>query len=483
MVPTRAIALLRISDDDTDEAAGVERQSVDTRKLAERLGWGIGPTETHVIIENDTSAFKRRKIRLPDGTTALRTVRPGFRRALDMLASGEADGLLAYDLDRVARDPRDLEDLIDVVESRRVPTDAVTGSLDLSNDSGITQARIMLAIANKSSRDTSRRVVRALEDLAEQGKWSGGGYRPYGYEGDGSTIRETEAATIRWMADRILEPYEDPKDAWSPHRIAADLNRRGIPPARAAKWNSGSVVSLLTGPRVAGLRTHRGKVVGKAAWPAILTMETWEAVCAVIASRARGNSNTLTRWLTGVLFCSQCGHRLSGAPVGSGKSHRYWCNTSRGGCGKISINAELSEAEVERQILEYLETPSVLETLRSTTSSVAADEARKEAGDDEAQLKELARMWAQKEITLAEYTEARKIIALRLRETKVFLTAAAPRVLRDLLSGNVRAKWAKKMPTERREVVLTLLPGYRVMPHSGGVRTFDPSRLQPIERD
>ncbi|GGK59849.1 hypothetical protein Ppa06_26430 [Planomonospora parontospora subsp. parontospora] len=476
MAPTRAVALLRISDDDTGEAAGVERQGVDTRKLGGRLGWTIGPAETHVVVENDTSAFKRRKIRLPDGTTALRTVRPGFRRVLEMLASGEADGLLAYDLDRVARDPRDLEDLIDVVESRRVPTAAVTGSLDLNTDAGIAQARIMVAIANKSSRDTSRRVVRALEELAEQGKWSGGGYRPYGYEPDGTTIQEEEAAIVREMADRIIS-------GWSPHRIATDLNSRGIRPARAEKWKSSAVTSLLTGPRIAGLRTHRAQVVGKAAWPAILPMETWEAVCAAIAGRARGNSNKLTRWLTGALFCSACGHRLTGSPVGDGSAHRYWCNTSRGGCGKISINAELTEAEVERQILEYLEMPGVLERIRSATSSSTADEARKDASEDEAQLKELARMWAQKRITLAEYTEARKIIEDRLKETKAFLTASAPLVLRGLLSGNVRAKWAKKTPAERREIVLALLPGYRVMPHVGGVRTFDPSRLQPIDHE
>ena len=73
------------------------------------------------------SAFKRRRIPLPDGRTELRTVRPGFRRALAMLADGQADGLIALDLDRAMRDPRDLEDLIDLVEqsSPRIPVEPV----------------------------------------------------------------------------------------------------------------------------------------------------------------------------------------------------------------------------------------------------------------------------------------------------------------------------------------------------------------------
>src|SRR3954463_5738500 len=114
MKPTRAVLLVRISDDKAGDAGGVGRQEEDGRALADRLGWNIA----EVVIENDTSAYKRRKVRLPDGSTALRTLRPGFRSILDKLASGECDGLLAYDLDRTARDPRDLEDLIDIVESK-----------------------------------------------------------------------------------------------------------------------------------------------------------------------------------------------------------------------------------------------------------------------------------------------------------------------------------------------------------------------------
>jgi site-specific DNA recombinase len=34
-----------------------------------------------------------------------------------MLADGRADALMAYDLDRAFRDPRDLEDMIDMVAS------------------------------------------------------------------------------------------------------------------------------------------------------------------------------------------------------------------------------------------------------------------------------------------------------------------------------------------------------------------------------
>src|SRR5215212_10904160 len=103
-LPRQAVLLTRISDARNGDTAGVDDQQADLLKRAAALGWGVG----QVIIENDTSAFKRRNVLLPDGRKALRVVRPGFRRALELLQSGQADGLLALDLDRLARDPRDL---------------------------------------------------------------------------------------------------------------------------------------------------------------------------------------------------------------------------------------------------------------------------------------------------------------------------------------------------------------------------------------
>src|SRR5262249_20756166 len=118
--PQNAIGYVRLSelrrldlDEDGNGKGNIDqRQRISMR--AESKGWRI----VHWIVENDlsrgrgtsrnASAFKRRKIRLPDGRVQMRTVRPGFRQALDLLATGKADGFMALDLDRTVRDPRDL---------------------------------------------------------------------------------------------------------------------------------------------------------------------------------------------------------------------------------------------------------------------------------------------------------------------------------------------------------------------------------------
>jgi DNA invertase Pin-like site-specific DNA recombinase len=475
--PRRAVVLTRISDDKAEDAKGVGRQEDDCRDRATRLHWGIG----EVVVENDTSAFKRRKVKLPDGTTGLRVVRPGFRRVLELLASGQADGLLAYDLDRVARDPRDLEDLIDVIEQAGIPVESVTGSLKLSNDAEITMARVMVAVANKASRDTSRRVTRKHQQLAAEGKPGGGGIRPYGYATDRVTVIEHEAEIIREIACRLLADQ-------SMYEIAADLNTRGVLTVSAKDWGARSIRSVVSKPRVAGLRsTGRGsamQIVGPATWPAILDQETWEAVCATLAMRGSGASNKLLRWGNGSLWCPLCGSQLCGWQ--GNPDPRYWCATPRGGCGKIAINASGTEAEIERQILEYLSDPQVLSRLRSLTDSDAAKHAREDLAADEAQLKEMAQAYARRQFTLAEYLEARKIVEERVRSARALLLSAAPRILRALLSENVATAWEELGPTEKREVTLALVPdGWDVLPFEatpGRRRTFDPARLQPRAR-
>ncbi|MGZ4495269.1 MAG: recombinase family protein, partial [Nocardioides sp.] len=76
--PRSAIGYARISDA-RGGVRSLEDQQHDMRAAAERLGWTI----TTMLVEPDTSAWKRRKI---DGV--LRVVRPVFHQALELLTSG-----------------------------------------------------------------------------------------------------------------------------------------------------------------------------------------------------------------------------------------------------------------------------------------------------------------------------------------------------------------------------------------------------------
>ena len=138
----RVGAYARISEDSTGRSAGVLRQEQDCRELADREGWSV----VEVYRDNDVSAY------------AKKVVRPEWRRLLDDLRAGRLDGLVVYDLDRVARRVRDLEDLLDIFEDRRgLRFRAVTGSVDLATSSGRAMARVLVTMAHKASEDTARR--------------------------------------------------------------------------------------------------------------------------------------------------------------------------------------------------------------------------------------------------------------------------------------------------------------------------------------
>ncbi|MGX7761304.1 hypothetical protein ACWQ06_21950 [Streptomyces angustmyceticus] len=60
--------------------------------------------------------------------------------------------MIFYDLDRLVRQPRDLEDLIDIVEYVKRPvTGATGGRMNLINDSDRHMARMMCVMALKST--------------------------------------------------------------------------------------------------------------------------------------------------------------------------------------------------------------------------------------------------------------------------------------------------------------------------------------------
>lgn len=157
----------------------MDRQEADCRAYAEAHGWEV----VAVFRENDTSAFKQRTITLPSGERVRRVVRPQFRAMLTHLTGGQAQVMIAYDLDRAVRDPRDLEDLIDAKVLGGFEVRSVTGSLRLDTDSDVAMARVLVAMANKSSADTARRVARAAKQQAIEGSWHGGRV-PFGYRAE-----------------------------------------------------------------------------------------------------------------------------------------------------------------------------------------------------------------------------------------------------------------------------------------------------------
>lgn len=446
MSPRRAVILCRISDARNEDTTGVERQEVDGRALAKRMGWGV----SKVVTENDTSAYHRRQVRLPDGSTALRVVRPEYRAVLADLATGRADGLIAYDLDRTTRDPRDLEDLIDVVESGkpRIPVESVTGSLRLASDADVTMARVMTAIGNKSSRDTGRRVARAAEDRARAGKFSGG-RRPFGFEADGVTLRESEAAEVRQAADKLLT-------GMSVRQVLRDMAERGITTVIGGEWNTRVLRTMLLSPRVAGHSVYRGEIVKRDAWPAILDEETWQAVVRLLNDPKRRTTpgNTPKHLLSLIARCGHCDGYMTVTSSDRGRQvYRCvgnYCTTRR---------KEHVEAVVEGVVVGLLSRPDALELLdRQAGPDVDLGALRAEAATLRERMDALAVDFAEGILTRSQMRAGSERIEARLTDIDALTASVGERSpLAGVAGPNAAQVWEGLDIGRKRAIVRALV--------------------------
>src|SRR6266540_6155226 len=138
-----------------EDPGQVDHQLSDLREFVR----GIGGRIEREVPEPNVSSFKRKRVQLPDGTFGYRVVRPDWEAILTALRRGECNALAVVDIHRATRDPRILDDSIDVVEFYGVYVVSMTGNIDLSTDAGIDSARSLVNQRNAESRNTSRRVA------------------------------------------------------------------------------------------------------------------------------------------------------------------------------------------------------------------------------------------------------------------------------------------------------------------------------------
>jgi site-specific DNA recombinase len=442
----------------------VERQLEDCERLAERRGWQI----VERFVDDDVSAWSGRR-------------RPEYARCLEALRSGAIEGLLVYDLDRLHRQPRELEEFIGLCEQLRLTSVAsASGDIDLTTADGQFQARILGAVAKKESDDKSRRIRRKHEELAVAGKVSGGGSRPYGYEPDKRTIRPAEAAIVRECARRFLAGE-------SIRAIASDLNERRIPTATGGGWAPQSLRRMLGSARIAGQREHRGEVVAVAEWPGIISASESARIRAKLADPERRTNRSARRYLlTRLLKCGLCGEYLVSRPR-SGGQRRYACAAGPGfsGCGHLYISADEAEAWVLDACFYRLDTPELAAALAGANDNPEAERWQQEADQAQAQLEELAAAWGHREITMGEYRAARDPIEQRRTAARRQLAKASRVTVLDGYVGNaaaLRAEWDSLDLTRQHAIVAAVVDHVSVAPGRRGYNRFDESRLRPFWR-
>lgn len=463
--PRRAAIYARISSDQEGTALGVTRQVEDCRAFAEQHGWVVAEE----YIDNDISAYSGKK-------------RPAYQRMLDDLAAGERDAVIAYHLDRLTRRPVELEHFVEVATTAKIAhvRFVAGGDFDLVSGDGLMVMRMLAAVAAGESATKSRRMKRKNDETAAKGQPHKGGNRPFGYQDDWITVRADEAAAVRTMAARFLAGE-------SLRSIATWLDTEGIKTVQGTRWLTTSVRTTLRNPRIAGLRAHRGDIVGEAVWDGIISPEEYAKVMALMERRATTRERSARSYLlTGLLRCGKCGNRLFSSRREN--SRRYVClgGPDHQGCGRLTVVAAPLEELITDAVLYRLDTPELAAALTGQAALDVQTAAWSDAlAQDRAQLDELAQLYGDRSINSREWLTAKAPIETRAKDLERRIARASGNGALMGVVGNgesLRAQWADLNLTRQAAIVKAILDHAVIGPGTIGARSFEPARADLVWR-
>jgi site-specific DNA recombinase len=464
----------RLSRDKRGLSENVEIQREENREYAAEKGW----TVVGEFSDNDISAseYANKKGRPPKK-------RFGYNALIKAIKAGEVDLVLVTEIPRLYRRMEELLDLIHLAETtplRGIETTSGNG-YDLSTGPGIHNAISAVNNAMVESRQISDRTKRKKKAQAKAGRYHGG-KRPYGYEKDGITIVQSEAAVIRAVARRILAGE-------SLKSIARDLNRRGVPTATGKLWHSAQLRKTVSSHRMKGVRIHNG-VEYPAQWPAIIDPETWERLQLIFRAEDRlgraKNHSGRSYLLTGTLICGSCGGRLVGNPTGGIRNKgakRYGCVTrdSRGvqvGCGKVARLAEPLERLVTAAVLDVLDSPQMGQMLASASENHEMRTLVEQYEGHKLKMNDLIEDYASGLLNRDQLAHAKAIVENAMEETaRQMEKLQAGSVFASLPPGtSIREAWEEHDDHWRRSLINMLIEKVVVHPGRSGRKTWtDPN--------
>lgn len=483
---------------DTGEFEKIETQWADNRKVIDRLGGVLGEE-----LEDGLSAWKK-NVR-----------RPGWEKLLERARSGKSNGIVVWHTDRLFRQPRDLEKLIDLADKGFLVASA-HGSRDLSDPDDRFILRIEVAHAARSSDDTSRRIKRRFLTYAEHGMGHIGGPRRFGWlgrdqtwtPGEGETdedrpvvpdaLVERERRALRDATDAVLSGVSDAV-------IAREWNAEGLLTAAGRTWVRLTVKSLLLRPTNAGLVERDGDLVATMPGEPIVDPEKFARLRAKYAARRKGRvaGEVGPGYVgTGIMRCGEpdCGTGMS-ARKGEGYYKRteerrryYTCAKERRGCGKIHADLRSVDKELRAFVILRLSDSRYAAAVEAARTQVVErlDIVMAEIAECEALQEDLSERLGRRELTLKAFDRANQPLAKTLdglyaeRDTLQDGSPTGP--VKAQPAAAIAQQWDKAEVPERRSMLTRALGAgtlfldkYEKWP--GRPRTFDRNRLRLVALD
>ncbi|WP_082046026.1 recombinase family protein [Arthrobacter sp. L77] len=460
----RAAIYTRISRDTEGQGLGVQRQLDDCRAMADRLGMNVVAEYS----DNDISAFSGRK-------------RPDYENLLDAIRQNRVDVVLCWNIDRLLRQTKELEQFMDLCEPRSVATYEVTaGQLDLASPSGRATAKTRGAWAQFESEHKAERIKRQKAQAAKAGKWLGGPM-PFGWHKvDGEIQPDPVAAElIRTGTDSIIAGR-------SLISVTRDWADAGATNGGGKRRNTTEVRRTLLRHRNAGLMTFHGEIVSDG-WPAIVSLDKFRKCEAILTSgdRPKQSENKFKYLLSGIAKC-YCGLYVTGFGAESRRSYR--CKVHQEGGRYIPGHANRAmgplDSYVRQAVAAYLDREDVRAALLAALQQIEDDSQPVQSADIADLLDRkhsLVRLYAQGAITESQLVEGTQEIVSRISalESMAVANGGSRAVTGMLLDDNPGAAFLGAAVDLQREVLRALV-SIELQPTGAYRGQFDPESLKIV---
>lgn len=452
----------RVSQDPRSSGRSVEEQVQEAESWAAREGWFV---ERVVRETGSASRYAGRD-------------RERWAEVQQAITTRRMDALLTWEFSRATRDLTAYAKLRDACAVAGVLLGYCGTLYDLTNRESRFRTGLDALVAEDEAARTSERVRRAVRANAARGRPHGKALYGYCrvYDSESKALLRVEphpeqAPVVTEAARRVLTGE-------SLYAVATDLTAREVPPRRPARrrvglgWTPAAVAQMLKSPAYAGLRVHRGEVIGEAAWPALIDRADWERLQAVLTDPTRRTRPAVetVHLLSGLARCGICGGPLlvgkqnAGRPsrsTGARSTYRSYVCRTPGSAGKpgfhVARRESLLDQAVTEAVLVRLERQDVIEMLSQAPTTEGVERAAVLAELDQLRgYLDRVRARAAEDLDVAALVdqEARlrpRIAAAERRLRQV--TSVEPLVLDLAASGKIRDSWAQLSVADRRRVV------------------------------
>lgn len=327
--------------------------------------------------------------------------REGLKQLMKDVEIGLISSVYVTKISRLARNSRDLQNMIYEFERQNVSFKAINDGIDTSTPMGSVMVKLM-GIFAEMERDTIMEQTRAgLDRRAKEGKMYGSG-AILGYDRvvDEKSKSKTMKIIINEKEKGIIEAIFSMYLGGNGYKaITNKLNKTGFRTKKNKLFAINTVKTVLDNPLYAGyIRYGKYKdwtkkrrkgltsehILVEGNHEAIITKEDWDKVQTRMKQNQRRKSPVGKYMLAGILTCPECGSKMTGSKTryktkrGTVEKLYYTCsqfhNKGITACHSNGVRVDLIDPIAIKQIVKKVNTPELVNALYSYVNEMSVNE-------------------------------------------------------------------------------------------------------------